>query len=88
MNGPTGEPTHFVVNTDRGESKLEQLTEADLQKLGEQMHASVVKTGDEYASLDQNRRHGREVWRWMLWSTLALLFGELFLQQWFAKGKA
>jgi hypothetical protein len=88
LAGPTGEPTHFVVNTDRGESKLEQLTEADLQKLGEQMHASVVKTGDEYASIDQNRRHGREVWRWMLWSTLALLFGELLLQQWFAKGKA
>ena len=37
--------------------------------------------------MDKDRRFGREVWKPLLWAVLALCFSELFLVQWYGRGK-
>ena len=85
---PGGEKIHFVVNTARTESKLDGLEEPRLEAIAQAMGASVVGAGDEYAELDGTRRKGREIWRVLLVALLVFCFGELFLQQWFTRGRA
>ena len=85
LTAPDQTTIHFVVNTARTESDLKQLSDSELQKVAQAMKAKLVNTHAEYKQLDQNRRFGREIWRPLLWALLALVFGELFLQQWFAR---
>ncbi len=80
-----GGVVYFVVNTSRKESDLEVLTEEQLRAEAQAVGAEVAHSWEEYRELDRNRRFGREVWMWFFVGVLALLFGELFLQQWFAK---
>jgi hypothetical protein len=87
MTTPDGTAIHFVVNTSREESDLEQLTENERQTVAKQMGAPLVRTLKEYQQQDQGRRFGREIWRPVLWALLALIFTELFLQQWFVRRK-
>ena len=51
------------------------------------LNADVANSWSEYKSLDHARRFGREFWKPLLWALLVLLFGELILQQWFARRK-
>ncbi|MBI1370364.1 MAG: VWA domain-containing protein [Planctomycetes bacterium] len=80
-------PIHFVVNTSRRESQLEQLSNESLDAIAKDMNATVVHTSEEYAKIDGERRHGREIWKMMLLGLLGLLFGEMLLEQLFAKGR-
>jgi hypothetical protein len=86
LNMPEAPPVHFVVNTPRTESDLNQVTDEELAKIAESMNASVVRSADEYAVIDAERRHGREIWKTLLLVLLGLVFAELYLQQRFAKG--
>ena len=88
LTSPDNTTIHFVVNTARTESDLKQLSESERQKVAASMKASLVNTHAEYKQLDQNRRFGREIWRPLLWALLVLVFGELFLQQWFARRRS
>ncbi len=88
LTTPDNTTIHFVVNTARTESDLKQLGESERQKVAQAMKAKLVNTHAEYKQLDQNRRFGREIWRPLLWALLALVFGELFLQQWFARRRS
>lgn len=76
----------FAVNLPREESDLRRLSADELEALAESIGAIVIEDAEAYAAYDKNRRHGRPMWRvvWML--VLVLVFGELLLQQWFAKG--
>jgi hypothetical protein len=80
----SGAITHFAVCADRDESKLERLDDESLNQLAESMNAALVRDTEQYAEVDSTRRHGREIWRVMLWAAVALLVGEVALQQWFA----
>lgn len=85
LSAPGSPAMHFVVRSPRHESDLSQLSDEEIDELAAALGADVVSTWDEYAALDQTRRHGYELWHWLWWAVLALLFGELLLQQWFAR---
>ncbi|XAL98459.1 BatA domain-containing protein [Phycisphaeraceae bacterium D3-23] len=76
----------FASNAPRDESKLEVLTQEELDELAESLGAEVVADAKQYAELEETRRHGTPIWRTVWVGLLALLFGELLLQQWFGKG--
>jgi hypothetical protein len=84
MNGPDGSTVHFVASTSREESDLKPLTPAERESVAKTMGATLVNSLKEYQERDHGRRFGREVWKPLLWALLALLLGELVLQQWFA----
>lgn len=80
------EPMLFASNAPRDESDLDALSPEELAELAEQIGAEVVADAQQYAALDKTRRHGTPVWHWVWVGLLTLLFGELFVQQWFGKG--
>jgi hypothetical protein len=85
LTSPNGTATHFVVNTSRRESDLQELTDAEIADFAKSHGVSVVRSGAEYKQLDRSRRFGSEFWRSLLWLLLALIFAELFLQQRFSR---
>lgn len=87
MEAPDRTLIHFVVSTSRKESDLQQLSDAELRDAAKAMGAAVVASWKDYLDLDQQRRHGRELWRILLGLVLGLCFAELFLQQYLTKRK-
>ncbi|MBI3877545.1 MAG: VWA domain-containing protein [Verrucomicrobia bacterium] len=87
MTAPDGGIVHFVASTSREESDLKALTPAEREGVAKAMGATLVNSLKEFQEQDHNRRYGREVWKPLLWAVLALLIGELVLQQWFAARK-
>jgi hypothetical protein len=85
LDAPNNNRIHFVVNVDRKESDLSQLPESEVQTVAKAMGASVVKTFNDYRSLDQQRRFGQEIWQLLLAVMVGLLFLELVLEQVFAR---
>jgi len=83
---PGNPPMLFASNAPRDESELDALSGEELEALAESLGADLVADAEQYAALDATRRHGTPVWRMVWVGLLALLFGELFLQQWFGKG--
>ncbi|MEM7232845.1 MAG: hypothetical protein AAF517_11745, partial [Planctomycetota bacterium] len=75
---------HFVSSTAREESNLAFLSPDQVASLAEQCDARVVRSVDERTELESLRRNGREIWRYLWFAVLALLFLEVFLQQKFA----
>ena len=75
------------VNVDRKESDLSQLPDAEVQGVAKAMGASVVKSFNDYRSLDQQRRFGQEIWQILLAAMVGLIFLEMLLEQLFAKRK-
>ncbi len=88
LNPPDGTTIHFVVSTSRLESDLEQLKETEQQALAKGMGAALGKSWQDWKKLDRQRRFGTELWRPLLWTVLALLLGELLLQQWITRPPA
>ena len=87
LDAPNNNRIHFVVNVDRKESDLSQLSEAEVQGVAKAMGASVVKSFNEYRALDQQRRFGQEIWQGLLVAVLGLIFIEMILEQVFARRK-
>lgn len=75
----------FAVVADPRESVPGTLTDAETNALAERLGATAVASADEYRARDDRRRHGRELWRWVLAGLLAALFLELMLQQRFSQ---
>lgn len=84
---PNGYPIHFVVNSSRRESELEQLSKEEVAAQAEAAGAQVVHSWKEYANLDTERRFGREMWTWFLGVLLALVFAEITLEHLFTRRK-
>jgi len=87
LDAPNNNRIHFVVNVDRKESDLSQLSDAEVQGVGKAMGASVVKSFAEYRALDQQRRFGQEIWQFLLAAVIGLVFLEMVLEQVFARKK-
>ncbi len=85
LDAPNNNRIHFVVNVDRKESDLSQLPEAEIQGVAKAMGASIVKSFNDYRSLDQQRRFGREIWQFLLAAMVGLIFLEMVLEQLFAE---
>ncbi len=83
--GPDARPLHFVAETSRTESDLRTLDATRMQSLAADLGADVVGSAAEYLALDRSRRHGREIWRFLLAGVLGLMFLELVLQQRFSR---
>ena len=80
------ETIHFVATTSRDESDLQVYDESQLATTAENLSATLVSSPDQYLEQDRLRRHGREIWKYLLAALLALMFCELVLQQRFARG--
>ena len=85
MSTPSAETLHFVAETSREESSLSGLDEPGLVSLSEKMDSTLIKSPAEYLELDRLRRHGQEIWKYVLAAFLAFLFLELVLQQRFSR---
>lgn len=81
---PSGAPIHYVVNADRRESNLAKLTEKEISDLAQAHNVSLVRSAAEYKQVEQKRRFGTELWKWLLWGLLIFVIGEMVLQQIFA----
>lgn len=82
-----GEVQYFAVNLDRRESDIRTLDDDRMRALAIEMGANLVTSWDDYKKLDKVRRTGIEFWRPLLYIVLALVFGELFYQQWLGRRK-
>jgi hypothetical protein len=85
MSTPAAETIHFVAETSRSESDLALVDKASIEVLSTSISANVVDSSQEYLSQDRLRRHGREIWKYLLAALLAFMFLELILQQRFAR---
>ena len=87
-------PVYFVTNSSRTESQLDQLNKEEVQKHADQLGANVIyeesidKTLESYASMENQRRHGREMWKILMLCVLGFMVGELMLQQFFGRAKS
>jgi hypothetical protein len=85
MSTPSAETIHFVAESSRSESELGLMNDASMKTLAESLSAGVVESPGEYLEQDRLRRHGREIWKYILSALLAFMFLELILQQRFAR---
>ncbi|MDE0865052.1 MAG: BatA domain-containing protein [Rubripirellula sp.] len=80
-----GEPvvtsTLRVVEVPADESKLRDVDASRLATAAKLIDANVYTDVSELVDDDRTHRFGREVWRWLLVTLLALMIGELLLQQ-------
>lgn len=87
LTGSEGETIHFVAQAPRIESDLRTLTRDELDAVAAELGADVVESAPEFLALERTRRHGREIWRFLLLAILLLMFSELYLQQRFARAR-
>jgi hypothetical protein len=85
LTSPDAQAIHFVARAQRSESNLRRLTSEELAALAEDLGADVVDSAQDFLELERTRRHGREIWRFLLLAVVALMFTEMFLQQRFAR---
>ena len=87
------EPIHFASSSPREESKLQQLTKEELQIYTEKLGAHLIfeestdKALKQYTELENQRKHGREMWKILMLCVLGFMIGELCLQQYFGRAK-
>lgn len=85
ITGPETPALNIVASTARAESDLSMLNESKMIALAENMTANRVASSQTYIEQDRLRRHGREIWKYVLMALMAFLFLELILQQRFSK---
>ncbi len=87
------DPIHFATSSPRAESNLKLLTKDELQQYADKLSAKLIyeestdKTLKEYANLENQRKHGREMWKVLMLCVLGFMIGELCLQQYFGRPK-
>jgi hypothetical protein len=84
---PDGDVQLFAANLPREESNPEKLSDEALSSLASGAGASIAKSPAELRAAEVERTDGREMWRPLLWLTLAFLFLELIVQQRFSQRK-
>lgn len=85
MTTPDSSSLHFVASTSREESNLDMLDEMKLTTLADGLSAKVVASPEDYLEQESLRRHGREIWKYVLFGLLAFMFLEVVLQQRFSR---
>ena len=81
-------PAYFAVNAPREESDLRMLDEREIAGVAATLGADAAGTLEEFEALQSQRRHGREIWRYLFGAVLAFLMLEMLLEQWFARRAA
>ena len=71
------DPAQFAVAIDPLESELTSLPKTELERLADQLGATLVFSATEYGDMQKLQRDGWEFWRWVVLAVLALLFVEL-----------
>ncbi len=85
MTLPSAKPLHFVAETSRLESDPALLSETQLNELADNLNARIVPSVDTYLEQEHLRRHGFEIWKYVLAVLLGFMFVEVVLQQRFAR---
>ena len=75
LAGPDGS-LHFVVNTGRAESNLEQVTDMEREETASELNANLVASLADYQQLDDDRRHGQVLWKKILCLVIIVLLIE------------
>ena len=78
---------YFVAEASRMESELATLDRSKLETTAKAIGGTVTESAEQYLSQDRLRRHGREIWKYLLAGFLTFLFLEMVLQQRFARVK-
>ena len=92
-NEEINNPIHFATSSPRAESDIQLLTKEELQTYADKLEAELIyeentdKTLKEYANLENQRKHGREMWKVLMLCVLGFMIGELCLQQYFGRAK-
>ena len=78
---PVQTETLRLASVAASESVLRDADPERLEAAARLSNANIYDSIDALSSDDRQRRFGREIWRWLLAGLLALLIGELLLQQ-------
>jgi hypothetical protein len=84
QNLQTSPPISMCAQLPPGESDLRLETSEGLDLFASQMNAHVIRSVDEYVSLESGQ--SSELWRWFLIALLVLLFAEVLLQRYLSLG--
>ena len=82
-----GRPVRFAAEVDRRESNPGTLDAAALARLADRLGATTADSVEDYLAEDRTRRHGRELWRWLLAGLLAAMTLEMLLRGRFGGGR-
>ncbi len=85
MSLPTAKNLHFVAEASRSESDPALLGRVGDRRTCRELNATVVESSSDYLDQDHLRRHGREIWKYVLAALVAFMFLEVVLQQRFAR---
>lgn len=86
--GPDAKTVHYVARSSRDESNLQMLDESGVAGIGGAMSADSFQSAAQYLKRDRSRRHGSEIWKFLLACVLGLMFIEVVLQQRFARTRS
>jgi hypothetical protein len=84
LTTPEGELLHFVARTTAEESDPRLMKEEQVKLKAESLGGQLIDSTKTYLAEDDLRRHGREIWKYLLAAMVGLLAIEIFLQQRFA----
>jgi hypothetical protein len=78
---PAVTQTLRVVEVPAIESQLRNADQSRLTAAAMSVQANIYTDIETLQSDDRTRRHGREIWRWLLVALLVIMIAELLLQQ-------
>ena len=87
LSWPGSKPVRFAAEVDRRESDPGTLDAAALARLADRLGATTAASVDDYLAADRTKRHGRELWRWLLAGLLAAMTLEMLLRGRFGGGR-
>ena len=88
LTTPEGELLHFVARTTAEESDPRLMNQEEVQRKAQDFGGQVIASSAKYVAEDHLRRHGREIWKYLLLLLVGLLGIEIFFQQRFSGVKS
>jgi hypothetical protein len=74
-------PIVRIATTPQSESDLRPMTQSELTAVAQSLAGTVQEKISDWKERENIARNGREIWRYLWWIVLALLFIELWWQQ-------
>jgi hypothetical protein len=79
-------PVSLAAAVPGGESDLRLLDKSQLEQLSENLGATIAYSANDYQTVQQVRRDGKEIWRPLLVMLLVFLFAEILLARRVTRG--